>query len=141
MENQQASKSMATKVGLLHPSRLPISDRLLVQPLLAHPHPHASLLLSPVHYRSASLSTLVHTLTYTRLQLSYTLVLPQASRHGIFPFALPLFYPQGLWIHILHQGFPLNLLSPYPLVQKSPPYLGPLRPFALLPPPLKIKMA
>lgn len=132
---------MATKVGLLHPSRLPVSDRLLVStPPCPSPSPRI-LLLSPVLYRSAPLSTLFRTLTYTRLQLSYTLVLPQASRHGIFPFALPLFYPQGPWIHILHQGFPLNLLSLYPLVQKSPPYLDPLRPFALHPPPLKIKMA
>lgn len=109
------------------------------QPLLVHPH--TSLLLLPVLYRFVPLYSLLRSLTYTRLQPSFTLVLPQASRHGIFPSALPLFYPQCPWIHFLHRGFPPSPLSLFPLVQKYPPYLDPLRPFALHPPPLKIKMA
>ena len=119
-------------------SRIPLRDSSY-QPLLTHPHP--SLLLSSVPYHPVHLSSLIRALTYTRLQQSYTLVLPQASRPGIFPFGLPLYYPQGPWIHILHQGFPPSPLSLFPLVQKSPPYPDPLRPFALHPPSLKIKMA
>ena len=138
MENQQASKFMVTKVGLLHPTRLPVWVSSS-QPLLAHPP--TSLLRSPFLYRTVPLSSLLRALTYTRLQPSFTLVLPQASRHGIFPFALPLFVPRGPWIHILRQGFPPSLPSLFPLVQKSPPYLDPLRPFALHPPSLKVKMA
>lgn len=128
------SQRWAYYIHLVFLSGFPSSQTLLARP-------RASLLPSPFLYRALRLSSLLRALTYTRLQPSFTLVLPQASRHGIFPFALPLFFPRGPWIHILRQGFPPSLLYLFPLVQKSPPYLDPLRPFALHPPSLKVKMA
>lgn len=108
-----------------------ISPRdLLSRPLLAHPY-----------FPSPPRIAIPRPLTYMILQPSYTLALRQVSRHDIFPSALPPYYLQAPLIHILHPTFPPSPRSLFPLVQKSPPYLAPLRPFAPHLPSLRVKMA